>query len=77
MEPPDDDLSSVEFECPRCGTSLEQFSEVCPECGCPLNEEFCATYRPATPKAIKTVALILLLGLILIPLGALLWRWVF
>ena len=75
MEPPDEDLSAIEFQCPQCQTTLEQSAEVCPKCGYPLHEEFYATYRPATPKAIRIVALILLLGLILIPLGVVLWRW--
>ena len=74
MEQPDsnDEFNGVDFQCPKCGATLDRYQPSCPHCGSDLEGEFSATYRPAASPVAKTVALVILVGGILIPLVALL-----
>ncbi len=77
MEPPQHEFAGIDFECPQCGTPLDEYHEHCPDCGYALDEEFCATYRPPIPPAIKLIAFLLLVGVVLVPLALLLWHFLF
>lgn len=80
MEPTDHEFVGIEFECPECKTALDEYREKCPRCGRALDDQFCATYRPATPTAVKVIALVLLVllvGSVVVPLAVLLWRFLF
>ena len=73
MDRTSDEFDGIGFECPQCGTALDAYCENCPACGCALGEQFSATYRPAASRAAKTVAFVVLLFGVAIPLVVLLW----
>ncbi len=68
-----DEFAGVEFACPSCGETLDRFHETCPACGCGLSDEYCATYRPRIPVAVKIIAIVFLVGLFLVPLALFIW----
>jgi predicted amidophosphoribosyltransferase len=72
MQAPDEDFTDIEFKCPQCGAAMERFRETCPDCGHELSDEFCATFRPPLPRAVRLIALILLAGVVLMALVLLL-----
>jgi hypothetical protein len=74
METPNDEFTGMEFQCPQCKTQLDEYQETCPQCGRELGDEFCATYRPAVPTAVRIVAGVLLFGVILVPVALVVWH---
>ncbi|MBU0719414.1 MAG: hypothetical protein KJ749_14295 [Planctomycetes bacterium] len=73
MDPTNDGLDGIEFKCPKCSTAMDGYRERCPHCGAELDDERYATYRPPIPRAVRIIALILLVGVILIPLALYCW----
>ena len=73
MESPNDEFSGIEFECPQCRTALDRYYEACPHCGHALGDEYCARFRLPASRAVKIIALLLLVIGVLIPLAGLLW----
>jgi len=65
MQGSDDEFADVEFTCPRCGVVTERFHEVCPDCGQELGDQFSGTFRPPVPKAIRIIAFVFLVGIVL------------
>ena len=74
METPNDEFSGMELQCPGCKGRLETYQDTCPQCGRELDDEFCATYRPAVPTAVRIVAGLLLLVVIAVPVALVAWR---
>ncbi len=74
MERPNNEFSGMEFQCPQCRAYLESYQEACPHCGRQLEDEFCATYRPTIPIAVRIMAGLLLLAVILVPIALVVWR---
>jgi len=73
MNPTSDEYAGIEFKCPQCKTALDRYHERCPHCGCALDEDYCATYHPPMPPAIRVIAFVLLVGGVMILLALLLW----
>ena len=64
---------SVEFDCPQCGAAVGSTGSQCPQCGHVFTDEGFVTYRPPAPRAVRIIALVLLVVAFLVPLVLLLY----
>jgi hypothetical protein len=62
-DPLRDDFRRFEYECPKCGRTLTEYTERCPYCGQNLFEVFSGTFRPRRSRGFRIVSIALLVGL--------------
>ncbi len=57
-----DDFRRFSYECPNCGEALSEYAEKCPHCGQNLFEVFSGTFRPKRSRALRIIALLVLIA---------------
>lgn len=56
---------SLVYQCPACGQPLPELPETCPGCGAVLENLPAFTYRPPATRAVKIIAVLIIVLIIL------------